>query len=616
MRIKSVYISIFLFFGILQASFAQPSPAQPFIKLGPLELGPTDQFQYGDGLACASSTLGADIFIGAPSNGSPPGFVSGEPNSVFNITGANNDFGKVVANLGNINADNIGDFAVGNPINNSVTIYASTSVGSFNSTLLSTSPAGVFGGENFGAALTKVSLANPLVAVGIPDFGPTISVTDGRVALYDATNGAFQYICDPEGGPNSFGRFGSSVAEISDLNNDNIRDLIVGSPDLQKVEVISIGSGNICTRIHSRIIGSADNLGQNVTAIGDVNNDGIEDFLASGVGDTPNGAALVFSGVDASTLCDIRGNAAESLGASVAALGDVDFDFRPDFAVGAPTFNNDQGRVYIFRYEPGNNVCSIIYTIDGAAPYKNFGHRLAGSPSKALTCDFEQDGINEFLVSSRENTNTMNLTSNEGAVFAYSFPTPTPTPTLTPTSTPTFTNTPTATPTNTIAPSATANPKVTATPTATATGVTPTKSRFNFRITSNGNFVGTNTLEGSSSRIKIRAEARRNSTLNLKDCKVSLIGRYSNNNLSSVSSTFQVANSKQAQEVNRFTANGLSAVKKESPTDKHYILHLRAKNVCGKKVFYSNVASRYLNCGLKPSIPVEDYAASLVSKIR
>jgi hypothetical protein len=97
---------------------------------------------------------------------------------------------------------------------------------------------------------------------------------------------------------------------------------------------------------------------------------------------------------------------------------------------------------------------------------------------------------------------------------------------------------------------------------------------------------------------------------------VRLLGRYSSGNLSSPSGTFNFSVNKQARQNTRFQTKGLPKPEKDPSTKSAYILHIIAKNTCGSRIFYSNVSSRYLNCGVEPVVSINSFMNTLSTSVR
>ncbi|MDJ0626610.1 MAG: peptidoglycan DD-metalloendopeptidase family protein, partial [Rhodobacter sp.] len=169
---------------------------------------------------------------------------------------------------------------------------------------------------------------------------------------------------------------GWSVSSAGDVNGDGVDDLIVGALDgfhngvyVGEAHVIfgKAGATRLDIDLSSlspgdgfSIHGKTDDhqLGQSVSAAGDVNGDGIDDLIIGGdpfVGGNRTGEAYVIFGVQGATRADIdisvitpedgfiiRGEADfDSAGKSVSAAGDINGDGFDDVIIGANL--NDQG---------------------------------------------------------------------------------------------------------------------------------------------------------------------------------------------------------------------------------------------------------------------------------
>jgi hypothetical protein len=148
-----------------------------------------------------------------------------------------------------------------------------------------------------------------------------------------------------------------------------------------------------------RVYGSNENqfFGMSLDLVGDIDGDGIGDFLAGTSGDPSNPKAKGFvkrmSGVDGSEFSKVTGlRTGDRFGTSVAGIGDVDLDGVADYAVGAPGVDVQglaSGAVYAISGASG----SVLYEIDG-----NAGDQL-GATVAALG-DVDGDGFCDFAVGS------------------------------------------------------------------------------------------------------------------------------------------------------------------------------------------------------------------------
>lgn len=162
-------------------------------------------------------------------------------------------------------------------------------------------------------------------------------------------------------------RFGHSMSEIGDLNGDGYDELLVGAPGFGQLS----GSGRVClwyggpdVRVNPPVtwVGAAgDSLGKSVAAVGDVNDDGRPDWAVGAPGSNDGGSLkgkvyLYYgsSNPGAITPVEILGElGGDQFGFSVSAAGDFDRDGIDDLIVGAPYAAADKGAAYIIYGKSG-----------------------------------------------------------------------------------------------------------------------------------------------------------------------------------------------------------------------------------------------------------------------
>ena len=289
-------------------------------------------------------------------------FVSGTTGFIIEGAAIGDDLGVSVSGLGDINGDGIEGFIIGasdaNPNSRS-----------------DSGAAYVIFGRGSGASWTNMDLNSATEFVS----GTTGFIIEGAAIGDD---------------------LGVSVSGLGDINGDGIEDFIIGAPFADPNSrsssgaayvIFGRGSGTSWTNIDLNsatefvsgttgfvIEGAAnsDRLGFSVSGLGDINGDGIEDFIVGALTADPNsrsnsGAAYVIFGrgsgtswtnidlnsatefVSGTTGFIIEGAASsDNLGATVSNLGDVNSDGVDDFIIGA---NNgvdgnfgDFGSAYVF----------------------------------------------------------------------------------------------------------------------------------------------------------------------------------------------------------------------------------------------------------------------------
>jgi hypothetical protein len=138
-------------------------------------------------------------------------------------------------------------------------------------------------------------------------------------------------------------------------------------------------------------------LGSAVARIGDVDNDGCEDFVVGEPNATygsvaGTGVIRLESGKNGSQINYVFGNAGSNLGAAVAGRIDLDGDGFLDVLMGAPLDNSAvlQGGA-VFGYSPHLNSFPVAWY--GAIPFGQFGASV-----HALEADLDGDGVDDFIV--------------------------------------------------------------------------------------------------------------------------------------------------------------------------------------------------------------------------
>lgn len=301
--------------------------------------------------------------------------------------------GWSVAKVGDVNGDCKADFIVGAPNYPSTTAPGKAYVYSGADCSVIYEKTGATNGDAFG---WSVAGAGDVNGDGTPDFivGAIQDGTgNGKAYVYSGATGTLLY---EKTGAATQNRFGNSVDGVGDVNSDGKSEFIVGAPTTNpgtggtgSVYVYNGADGNLLyQKDGTSFFNGADSLfGYAVAGAGDVNGDGKPDFIVGSrnarVGGINRvGRAYVFSGASGASLLYTNSgpNGNSQFGTSVDGAGDINFDGKADYIVGAPLADpggrTDAGSAYVYS---GVNGSTILFQKDGAAANDNFGYSVAGA---------------------------------------------------------------------------------------------------------------------------------------------------------------------------------------------------------------------------------------------
>jgi len=235
-------------------------------------------------------------------------------------------------------------------------------------------------------------------------------------------------------GEDPYDRVGYYVSSVGDVNGDGLGDIGVGAwsstdsgMDAGQSYIIFGRKGywpkkESMGRSDTSFLGekSRDESGRVVTGIGDVNADGLDDFIigapaSSAFKDFAGKAFLFFgtredlgwrkslSAADASYLGE---DSNDSLGSAISYIGDVNGDGIADFAFGAwssDAVGKDAGKVYVvFGKKEGWKTNQEIAKVADASFVGEKRGDAAGTSIASLG-DYNGDGIDDFIISSPRN---------------------------------------------------------------------------------------------------------------------------------------------------------------------------------------------------------------------
>jgi hypothetical protein len=175
-------------------------------------------------------------------------------------------------------------------------------------------------------------------------------------------------------------QFGWVARSIGDVDRDGVNDFVTSAPTSSRagqaagrVYVYSTQTGQLLWTKDGR---AGDQLGTGIEGAGDVNADRTPDVIASAPG---RGEAYVFSGLDGAVLHTFTSRGPQDRFGRVAGAGDLNGDGHADVVIGAPgrgAGTPDAGRAIVYS----GRDASVLLEFAGDGPGDAFGSTVAGHP--------------------------------------------------------------------------------------------------------------------------------------------------------------------------------------------------------------------------------------------
>ena len=325
-------------------------------------------------------------------------------------TGYDDYFGWSVDGVGDVNGDGYDDVVVGAPSDYGfgkagyVKVF-SGKTGATIHTFQGDSPNDLFGQRVAGVGDCTGDHVPDILVAAIGDY---TTGAQGYVRLFSGANGSLRYTI-PSPLSSSPPGFGDALAGIDDVNGDGKADILIGFPNDDRY-----GTSGGSFWVHSGVDGfglyrhfgsTGDRLGSALSGLGDVNGDGVPDYLVGKENPTGiPGTVRVFSGQTNTVLHGLTGSIADNgFGEAVNGGSDLNGDGVPDYLVGEKLSE----RVQVVSGEDSQ----ILYEVQGPPQADWFG------ASVACSGDADRDGYHDWICGAPYSDVSGN---NAGSAYAYS----------------------------------------------------------------------------------------------------------------------------------------------------------------------------------------------------
>lgn len=351
-----------------------------------------------------------DFIVGAPGNGTGRAVicsgVDGSQIHLFPGEFAGDGFGYRVHGGGDYDGDGTGDFVIGARLNDANGLSAGRAyVYSGADFSLIDAIDGLAAGDMFGSGVWMVGdVSQPPdgrcdIVVGAMGAGPT---SGGLAYVYgwDGADSTLIHTLAPTGSSVNFGQWFMNGG--FDVDGDGTPDIYVNDFPSNRAYIYSGATGDLIWELDGAGEGGGFGIGR---IIEDINGDGHADMImaswASSVVETGAGKAFIYSGIDGSIMQTYTHTVAgANFGFDANGMGDVNGDGVYDFLVTAASDFNGRGRAYVIDGRGGiprigdvNQDCVVDFT-DILKLITDWGE--CPPPPAFCRSDFDGDGFVTF----------------------------------------------------------------------------------------------------------------------------------------------------------------------------------------------------------------------------
>jgi hypothetical protein len=187
-------------------------------------------------------------------------------------------------------------------------------------------------------------------------------------------------------GENAGDQFGWTARKTGDLDNDGINDFVATAPSFKnssgKIYAYSSRSGKL---LFTKTGQAGQLLGNSARSAGDIDGDSIDDIIAGAPGPKQIGRALVYSGKSGELLRTFKGSeVGDQFGYDVCTLGDLDGDGTADVAVSSINGNGKEANAGCVRAFSGKSG-KTLFELQGESTGDQFGSAICASVQKDRT---------------------------------------------------------------------------------------------------------------------------------------------------------------------------------------------------------------------------------------
>jgi hypothetical protein len=308
--------------------------------------------------------------------------VDGSELRVHSGTARDQQYAYTVTALPDLDGDAIGEYAIAvpGPATQGVIEVRSGASGNL---LQSLAPPG--GGVGvYGASLTAAKQPSGAIELAVAQRGG--GGLTGKVFVFDPASGSLLLTFVPSTYEPDFG---FSAAFLGDLNGDGVGDWAGGNPNLSTGQVgkVIVFDGGNGTQLKALSSTTTSEFGFATSGAGDVDGDGVPDLYVGAPLEGQAGSVYLYSGATWSLLRSWTGTVSE-LGESVTAIGDLNRDGVEEVLFG------DWGEALLISGATGGQ----LYRFDGAQKDDGFGSTIAGVAAPGTSGSMNGDSIPDVAI--------------------------------------------------------------------------------------------------------------------------------------------------------------------------------------------------------------------------